>query len=1329
MNVVATNEQNITTCALLDEGSHRSFITESLARKLGIVVSGYETISLATFSAECVGTRTLAKSSVQIRTSDGLIELPVLIIPSISPPIQNRNISELMAFEHLKNLTLAPHPGSEKIIIGVLIGADAYWNFVGDKIIRGHTGPTAVSSNLGGFLVSGPTSDSLHSSLTFVYNILTNESPTCSMDMTQYWDLESLGISSTESTDMGNFDVHNFAASKIHFRGDHYAVGFPWKTEHDPLPTNFVATNARTRAMINKLSDAELAEYDSLIQDQLRKRFIEPVSIFDTTRGHYLPHYGVRKESSSTPLRIVYCCNAKGKHSPSLNDCLEQGPLLLQDLTAILLRFRIPEVAFTADIEKAFLNIELQDEDREFTKFLWLSDPTDRNSPFQELQFRTVLFGATCSPFLLNLVILRHLQTYGNQPIASNLQANIYVDNLLSGCPATEAVSYYKQAVRILDRAGFNLRAWSSNSGDLVNQAQHDGRLATEHDVNILGLQWQPKSDVISCRPLPPVQSTSPTKRQILSSASKLYDIFGYLAPVHVKLKLLLQHLHLSNIGWDDPLPNDVTTQWHQLYHELQQASALVNWPRRISGLTKSTRVTLHGFGDSSLAAYGACVYIAADNGTTLIMARSRLAPKPRELTLPRLELLGALLCTKLLTFVWTHLQHSLNITNVILWSDSQITLSWIKSSKKLPTFVENRCKVIRESVISDFRYCPTASNPADLLTRGAKCDQLLNSHPWWHGPDWLNDGDWPVPPEPNTAILLAPTVDRQQAPADQQTAPDTNSPRIDVSKVIDLDRFSSMDKLLKCTAYVLRVFDKNRVSGHLTAQELRNAKNHWLYAVQSASFKCEQLFLLKKSKTCGPLVNQLKLFIDPTDGLIRKGGRLENANLAYNCKYPILLPAKHRFTWLVIHRAHADVLHQGRQATTLHIRRSYWITQIHTAVKTYVYRCVTCKKVQGRPYRTPITPPLQKWRVSQTAPFSVTGVDYTGEIWVTENGERRKVYICLFTCAVCRAIHLELVNDGSCEGFLLAFRRFVARRSLPSKMVSDNASCLTSAATELTKLFKSEKLQQAIAEKGIEWYFIPKRSPWHGGFWERMIGLVKNALRKVLGRATVSANELNTLLTEVEASINDRPLTDMCTEPGLPTPLTPSQLINSRLITPLPYETPDLEDPAWFPNNERESLLTRHTKLSQLYDQFWSRFQSDYLPALRDKHAWGKNSEITVDKIKVDDIVLVHNDTKKRPLWKTAVITKLITSNDGLVRAAEIRTPSGVANRAIAKLYPLEISHDSNDQMDRVENHIPISDNSDSENDTAGVVTAIRPRRKAAIEAAEKIHRIAQDN
>ena len=206
---------------------------------------------------------------------------------------------------------------------------------------------------------------------------------------------------------------------------------------------------------------------------------------------------------------------------------------------------------------------------------------------------------------------------------------------------------------------------------------------------------------------------------------------------------------------------------------------------------------------------------------------------------------------------------------------------------------------------------------------------------------------------------------------------------------------------------------------------------------------------LLSKVRHSTTLVRQLRLFLDG-DGLLRCGGRIHNAPISDNAKFPLLLPSKDHFTDLVIHSTHIKQLHAGVNSTLTALRESYWVPSGRQRVKTLIDNCVTCRRVSGAAYNAPDPPPLPKSRMQQTQPFDATGVDFTGALYVRNAGIETKVYICLFTCATTRAIHLEVVEDLTVEAFLLAFRRFASRKSLPRKLISDNASTFLSANNEL---------------------------------------------------------------------------------------------------------------------------------------------------------------------------------------------------------------------------------------------------------------------------------------
>ncbi|XP_006815871.1 uncharacterized protein LOC102804328 [Saccoglossus kowalevskii] len=184
--------------------------------------------------------------------------------------------------------------------------------------------------------------------------------------------------------------------------------------------------------MVIRLKPELRKVYNSVITEQLRRGFIEKVIDDDISRGHFIQHHPVEKQSSTTPVRVVYNCSAKYRDQPSLNDRLESGPAIANDMLDILLRFRTPQIGLTSDIEKAFLNVNLADEDRQYTKFFWLQNADDPESDFEVYQFKSVLFGSTSSPFMLNAVIKTNLEAQSSQ-IANDLKNNIYIDNVLTG--------------------------------------------------------------------------------------------------------------------------------------------------------------------------------------------------------------------------------------------------------------------------------------------------------------------------------------------------------------------------------------------------------------------------------------------------------------------------------------------------------------------------------------------------------------------------------------------------------------------------------------------------------------------------------------------------------------------------------------------------------------------------------------------------------------------------------------------------------------------------------------------------------------------------------
>ena len=374
------------------------------------------------------------------------------------------------------------------------------------------------------------------------------------------------------------------------------------------------------------------------------------------------------------------------------------------------------------------------------------------------------------------------------------------------------------------------------------------------------------------------------------------------------------------------------------------------------------------------------------------------------------------------------------------------------------------------------------------------------------------------------------------------------------------------------------------------------------------------------------------------------------------------------------------------------------------------------CRKTEGRPYQVPDPPPLVKCRVQETHPFEVTGVDFTGTLYVRDSGKESKVYVCLFTCTVTRAVYLEVVTDLSTEKFLQAFRRFNSRKSLPVIMISDNTSTYLAAADKLKELFSSKSLLDNLSRKEVTWRFIPKRVLWYGGFWECLIGLTKASIKKVLGRSYIGLLDLQTIVVEVEAILNDQPLTYASPDPCNPEPLIPAHLLYGRKIVSLPYRLVD-EDSIHDSDYEFDCEVKKRARIrSFLLNRFWKRWKTENLTSLRESHKSTRNNKQVIKK---GEVVLVH-DNGPRANWRLAVIEDVVTGNDGLIRSVKIRTSTGRTNRLISRLYPFEVSCEE-DLKQTSQHSTDDQTTGDSVRSKCVYSQDVRPTRAAALKALAK--------
>ena len=378
--------------------------------------------------------------------------------------------------------------------------------------------------------------------------------------------------------------------------------------------------------------------------------------------------------------------------------------------------------------------------------------------------------------------------------------------------------------------------------------------------------------------------------------------------------------------------------------------------------------------------------------------------------------------------------------------------------------------QVIRKIVPeASCKHCSGDKNPADLPSRGITAKELVENSLWWGGPQFLRNPEnhWPNTSQGQT--------DDEQAMAELgKCSPDVthllvncqeHTRMVDFTAIIDTKKFSSLTQLLRISAYVLRFIrnlraklsgNANQVVQELSATEVKQAEWYWIKTIQANSFENEIKFLTKKSQLSPPpRVKQFGLYLDDV-GLLRCKGRLNNADLPITSKNPVLLPSKNDFVNLMIKDVHHRIKHSGVRNTLTTLRESYWILRGREATKRIIKQCIICRKFDGVPFKPQPTPDLPDMCVADAPPFTFTGLDFAGPLYITSskegdsNGISQKAYICLYTCASTRAIHLELLRDLSVKSFLQSFRRFASRRGLPSTLLSDNAKTIKAGCKEV---------------------------------------------------------------------------------------------------------------------------------------------------------------------------------------------------------------------------------------------------------------------------------------
>ncbi|GFV25237.1 integrase catalytic domain-containing protein [Trichonephila clavipes] len=544
------------------------------------------------------------------------------------------------------------------------------------------------------------------------------EEESISTELRRFWEIESLGILDKGSVTLGNGDEEILSEfdKSVNFVDGRYRVNLPWKPGmREALQNNKTVARKRFEGLVRRfICDHELfCEYKDVIDDYVREGIVGRTScdsLLDS-QGFYLPHHAViRSDKTTSHIKIVFDGSAHEDGQSSLNQSLYTGPNLHPNILELLLCFRKSPVAFTADVKSAFLQIELDFRDRDFTRFFW----TDNlNNETYVLNFTRVLFGLRPIPCLLAATLNHHFKKYGEQypHTFDMLNSSIYVDDLIC-CQndVPDALRTTLECLKIFSDAGMLLRKWRSNSKQLNLLWQQEGVKTESSETSaidlrspskVLGLAWDPENDLIYFDPrnlLKFMSHRGESKRFILSVVGRILDPIGILGPFVIKLKCLLQELWTLGVEWDSELPPKLRHKWQQWSSEAEGLSE-IKIPRFYLGNIDQeiSKCEIHCFSDASKSAYGTILYlrfVTCNNEieTSFICSKSRVAPL-KSLTLPRLELTAALLSARLAKQVSSCLKFD---ANIYYWTDSLISYYWIRGdSSAFKPYIKNRVQEI----------------------------------------------------------------------------------------------------------------------------------------------------------------------------------------------------------------------------------------------------------------------------------------------------------------------------------------------------------------------------------------------------------------------------------------------------------------------------------------------------------------------------------------------------------------------------------------------------------------------------------------------------------
>ena len=1309
--------------ALLDECSTGSFGTDEVLDRLAIPNAEYTSVDVTTLNgSQQQPARKVEKSKLIVRATpshsstynDAPIKLPTTYSrPFLAvDPQEIPTPSRIRHWAHLQDLVNKIPDYDPTVPIGLMLGGDCpKANEVVEVIPSANSGPYGKRTRLGwciiGPIASCSASKFIHSNYTnlrgkipvkdvttgnvachsFFHQDSSSHDPYTGMLNHMYQQDFNDANGEKEGLSVEDRRFLQIMKDGVVKVDGHYQLPLPLRNKDVNLPNNRFQAVSRLSSLKRKmLADSEYsAAYNNVIQSMLSSGYARKARVREGEQGEvwYVPHFGV-SNAKKGKLRVVFDFSAKFK-GRCLNSELIPGPNLANLMIGVIIRFRKEPIAYMADIEAMYHQVFVPEEQRSFLRFLFWPDGNLQAEPI-DLEMCVHPFGAVSSGSCANYALLQtaddNENKYGSEA-ANTLRREFYVDdNLKSVESVAKAKNLFGATRNMCETGGFKLTKFVSNSPELTASIPSECRAPLLIDLSMtkyplpvdqraLGVFWCVENDILQIRIV--FQSKPLTRRGVLATIGSVFDPTGIAGPFLLRGRKVLQAITKLKGDWDDELPPSLRSEWEKWREEIPQLEKIkVNRCYKPPWFN-TVAASLHSFSDASEYGYGMVTYLRQVSSedkvcVSFVMAKSRVVPIKMKPSIPRLELAAAEVSAKTTALVKDELDMALN--TISYWVDSTIVLGYIQNeTKRARTFVSNRVQTILRLTKKDsWNHIDTKLNPADYASRGLVVSENGKVNIWLNGPQmlWENEDPSGKPPLqvqiPDDDPEIHTTISCNVTSVSDTTI---------LSFLENLANWTEMKEVVATAAMFLEILRKQREKPDLTVSDVATAEKTIIRIIQNKHYSKERRRLesgsrIHKSST----IIKLDPFLDE-EQLLRVGGRLRKGKLL-NCeKHPVILPKKEPIITSIIHHYHEEIAHLGRTSTLGELRsRGYWVINGGAQVRSLVDHCRQCKELRGKPESQKMADLPEERVLCAEPPFTCCGADMFGPFIVKEGRKELKRYGIIFTCYSCRGVHIETTTSMDTDSFILALRRFLSRRGPVRSIRSDNGGNFVGVEEEMKKSLLEmdhDRIRAFLLTHEcdwIEWQKNPPEASHMGGVWERQIRTVRNVLSSLLKEhaSRLDDEAFRTLLCEVEAIVNSRPLTVDNLSDENESPLTPNHLLTmkSKVLLPPPgvFQRADVY------------CRKRWRAVQHLANDFWNRFRKEYLQVTQSRQKWNSVRR----NVAVGDIVLVVEKDLPRNRWTKGRVVKVFPGDDSLVRHVDVKMAGSrsILKRPITKLIIL---------------------------------------------------------